>query len=1403
MKPLQKNLNLLLLLVLICFSQVSICTDCSGCTTTDGLTCSGSSCDTSICKPGYGFNQCYDCGSSPIEYYTITLVESNNVCQSLCQGDKIIGDTKECSDQTITTYEYQLGDVYFFSGTPDTNKLKQLSGKLYECKSYHIKKIINRKTVYTCYDPTTIASEITTSVTYYFDSTKGELLQTGCPNGLTKKKTMISPNSGATGPTIIRCSESCEGEEFYQKVSNGAINEESCINTCDGSFTSGYKYAYVDTGVKKCLNTCPPGTYIKDGSGPSSTCVTSDQCDFYKPSGNTCYDSCSASGSPKHNYGSKICIDSCTGEYAYENGNVCYKKEDCQFIDETSPKRCLPSCDSEKFHEYNSKSCIDNCNSNPINKFHASGGFVCYPSCASIPGNYIYEISDNKCITQTEKTGTNCPFYYIKIDGVRKCVSDTNDCVNAGYKYIDFPNKICKESCDDGNYQMEVQESSSGGTTIKAYVKCYEDIDKALDDTTNPIVAYYNIKTKQCWSSFPTGGDFYIKAESAPSSWKYEIVNECENFYYVKSDNSKYCIENCQSIPTPDSVLIYYEKGNKQCVQSCTVFNKYYFNPSTKECLDTCKGTTNFGFQDILVTSNHQGCLSSCDGTGREEKNQYYNYDSNICLNHCGADDNKKYHANGEKICYSSCAEIPDGEYIYEGYPGNDGVITFQKAKPTCSSNEYFYTKLNGVKKCTNINDCLESNKKYIVDGECKDSCDGNGHYLVERIHNASPLKKYYECYDSRESALNSITGSEEIYCDTKKYKCWIGKGNIPDEYYIGSPLTDDISPTKFEVVEECNNFYYIETSGSGSGSDPIINTKICIDNCKDKTLYFIKGNKQCIPDNKCLTEQKYYYDDSNNECLDTCKGRPLNKFQEALDPSPSLKKCLSSCPPTSDSLLKYYDYDSNECMGECNRNIGSKNKYRANDGTLCYPSCKDIPGNYIYEGIMKCTTDLTVCANANFKYIIHGENGECLESCNGYYTVENFKSTGTTPTRVSTGTYTCYSSLDNSALDPDGTGKLYCDSQTKRCLETLQSGYKIKSTIITNIYEVVSVCDYFYYTDGTEVKCTDKCQTVSKYFVDGNRECLSECATAPTSKYYYDPENKECLTTCIGQPFNKFQNKITGSTPTTAVSCLSSCSSGEYYDYDSNICISKCGEGTNDYKYHADGKFVCYPSCKEIPGEYIYEGVPDSTDNIIICYKTKDNSVCTYFYEKVNGIRICTTSLEKCYYANYKYIMENGECKDNCDGYYQLEHSFTPDGETVPLIVYKCYEKLVTLIGSFTLVTNEKLYCDKQIKKCWIKESLIDGYYIKSILPEASSSDNKFEIVKECPNFYYEDSTNGNTCIDSCKSTAPSLNYYFVNGNKQCISSLISCKNFNKYYYDPTTNECLDTCRGRIDHGF
>jgi hypothetical protein len=130
---------LLLLLVLICIFQVSKCTACTGCTSSGGISICSGSC-SSECKPRYGDNQCYECNSiTENDYY---YIDPSGNCQLECQGDKIIENTKQCTDQLITTYTYQLGDAYFFSGTPSStdSKYKHVSGKLYECKSYHIKK---------------------------------------------------------------------------------------------------------------------------------------------------------------------------------------------------------------------------------------------------------------------------------------------------------------------------------------------------------------------------------------------------------------------------------------------------------------------------------------------------------------------------------------------------------------------------------------------------------------------------------------------------------------------------------------------------------------------------------------------------------------------------------------------------------------------------------------------------------------------------------------------------------------------------------------------------------------------------------------------------------------------------------------------------------------------------------------------------------------------------------------------------------------------------------------------------------------------------------------------------------------------------------------------------------------
>ena len=109
----------------------------------------------------------------------------------------------------------------------------------------------------------------------------------------------------------------------------------------------------------------------------------------------------------------------------------------------------------------------------------------------------------------------------------------------------------------------------------------------------------------------------------------------------------------------------------------------------------------------------HLKCLNTCP--------EYYNYDSNICLNHCGADgSNKKYHANGNKVCYPSCLDIPrgtNGFYIYEvADSGTHGTFTCYDSYPA-SGCTYYYLKSDGTIRCdTTTDSCKDIDYFYLVE---------------------------------------------------------------------------------------------------------------------------------------------------------------------------------------------------------------------------------------------------------------------------------------------------------------------------------------------------------------------------------------------------------------------------------------------------------------------------------------------------------------------------------------------------------------------------------------------------------------------------------------------------------------------------------------------------------------
>ena len=594
MKHQQKNIKFLLLFIIICCIpsiKNDPCTDCIAagifveCTSASGCGCTNY-------KPKYingaTSYQCYDCGIIG-DYYTI---ESNGNCRNDCQGDKILFDLylvpnkKQCTSEIISGYKYQLGDVYYFSNDPsfsiDTGLMKLVSGSLYECKLYFTKENINGKIKYNCYDSDTITDLAPPDINYYLDWNTGELFTTGCPSGLSIKKSISFPSNSPT-ITIIRCSDSCLVNEYYKRYDNGDIIEESCLDKCVITNPDGFKYIYVDNGIKKCLKACPEGTYEKDKTDNGESyilCLSLDQCNFYE--GNKCYDQCpdGTNGSPLkqyHNYGNKLCIPSCV-----------------------TP-----------------------------NKFHANDGYICYPSCKDIQnGNYIYEYaSDDICYAS--KPGMNCDNYYIKANGIKKC-SDLNTCITLNKKYL--IGDECTESCD-GYYQVEDGVATGDTIAPNGAFKCFTDFSDLL---TVGYPLYCDLKINKCWISPKTG--YFIKTTPLGSSTsnKYEIVTECDRFYYVDTDSYNKCIDNCQNIsPTPGK---YFVSGNKKCLsqtECVSEFNKYYYDPENNECLDSCKGRPTNKFQNMQTgtPSTLQQCLSICTG--------FHDYDSNICINSCGTSGSK------------------------------------------------------------------------------------------------------------------------------------------------------------------------------------------------------------------------------------------------------------------------------------------------------------------------------------------------------------------------------------------------------------------------------------------------------------------------------------------------------------------------------------------------------------------------------------------------------------------------------------------------------------------------------------------------------------------------------------------------------------------------------------------
>ena len=389
----------------------------------------------------------------------------------------------------------------------------------------------------------------------------------------------------------------------------------------------------------------------------------------------------------------------------------------------------------------------------------------------------------------------------------------------------------------------------------------------------------------------------------------------------------------------------------------------------------------------------------------------------------------------------------------------------------------------------------------------------------------------------------------------------------------------------------------------------------------------------------------------------------------------------------------------------------------------------------------------------------------ECLANCDNYFKLD-YTASGVTK---------CFSTLDDCISS--GNAKYY-EISSKKCwtsLSSLSSTGIFLKRIREGIYEVVTVCEKYYYLGSDSQKyCVDSCKEVNKYFKSGTQKCEDDCNQFTSDNlHYYDPNNNECLASCAGRNNLEFSFKYdtTASPAPAPLSCLSECPSTSYYDFNSKICINKCGLETSTYKYHAINSNVCYASCKDIPGDsFIYEITEN--DDTFTCSNLEGS--CSYYYSN-SGIKKCVSSENDClnFSPNPKKYLLGKECLESCEGYYILEKPSNID-TTTPASLVNCYETLEDCL-SVSGVT----YYDINLKLCYKSGSsnLPSPYIQKKI-------GNFYEIVTECPYFYYKNinDNNYNYCIESCKEK----DLYFKSGEKECKARCdFSVDPISYYYYE------------------
>ena len=971
-----------------------------------------------------------------------------------------------------------------------------------------------------------------------------------------------------------------------------------------------------------------------------------------------------------------------------------------------------------------------------------------------------------------------------------------------------------------------------------------------------------------------------------------------------RSSNSKlYSIENelCIQKSISDCNKIIIETN--ECVNDCSSFRFEFGDYCYSSCdenlgIETdisqkckCKDNQYIIEEEIIQNKKYLRCTETCPSG-------YYNYRTKYCIKNienCEGDLDKIIYNNG---CTDSCNDY--NLFLYsENVKVNGNLITKKYCLEKCPYQKmFYYNKTYGEKEC--LSECKKGDF-YSESGECISDCNNKMLFIDvnANIYKCTSIDKPvsstdYKCngtefpYQYKNYCLRSCndTQNSDFFYKKITYKLTIKETNNENDVKIkkfcSEDCTEDGENQKYfnKITLSCHNKCE-ETSNKFNFANECINsctklngyqlylsdTKECVSECKEG--YYLSRKENICYKNDCLIS-KYKYIDESNEC-NTCN-IPQNTnnivngegyiWDKTIDDNRVLK-CLKYCSEkitTEDepekevtSEVKYYHNDKdNICLNikeddGCDHNI-EYNYYIGKDTErdyICYKSCKDIPGNYIYQYEFKCYKEPQVengfsenyyiesgiykyikegevediCSKKGLYYSKNGNDKECIKECTAgeyrilYSTDQNGKieSLGKCLDSCPTDEYSnifykedekiCYQNCPYKGILKKQVDDSYTPiTDQENCVIKCPLKYPFESKDGKNCYDV---CPNKFYIEMNGKKiCVDNCD--NKYYFEGEFKCLDKCTKTINGEiiyYYYKKKNNYniCIEKCNIEDAGEDEKLLFAfKAEHNHQPCIKECPDGYYSFENDKLCITECKNGFLE----EIGSKNCVLSCGE--GKYI---------NGNICSEECTKEEPFYYPITIGSITMnkCTSNCEKEENSPYKYYEEdqnhfykclpfctnvtyNKECRQKCpQGLYEENKICSP----------KC--------------TNKKYYKEedgyyKCIDNCKKNDSDTTEYYITSnneCKLNCPFGENFIGVGNKCKSFcskedgeyYYKINEINPTddisyliykCVKNCKDLdSPN---YFLEGSKECINN---CPDDKTYYISEKEegNICYSIC--------